>query len=103
VSENFMGFGGIADDALLKSGEEALAIGFPLDGPVRDAALFCLKVERHAHIAMYKPQCAAFLQRVQARYPTEYEALTLSLTEHLTSRSMEIGRPPLLLLPNRVV
>ena len=34
---NFMGLDGIADSALLKSGAEALAIGFPLDGPVPDS------------------------------------------------------------------
>lgn len=98
MSENFMGFGCITDDALLKSGQEALAIGFPLDGPVHDATLLCLKLVRHAHIIKYKPAHAAFLEAVQARYPTDYEALAVRYTEALTRRSLEIGQPPLMLL-----
>lgn len=93
-----MGLGGISDEALLKSGEEALAIGFPLDGPVHDAALLCLLVMRHAHVVIHKPRYIAFLERVQARYPEQYEELAEQFVERLTKRSVEFGAiPPLLL------
>jgi hypothetical protein len=98
VSNNFMGLGGIADRSLLKSGMEALAIGFPLDGPVRDAALLSLKITRHAQDVVDEPDYLTFLENVQARYPQAYAQLVDQFVQRIVSRSMEVGEPPLSLL-----
>jgi hypothetical protein len=71
MGQNFMGFGQIADRELLRSGSEALAIGFPLDGPVHDATLMALVVSRRAEKVAEDHEYVTFLQRVQARYPAE--------------------------------
>jgi hypothetical protein len=96
---NFMGLGGISDEALLKSGAEALAIGFPLDGPVRDATLMALKLTRNVRTA--KPEYLQFLSAVQARYPEKYAELSDLLIHHLTYRSMEVSALPALLLAKK--
>lgn len=91
-----MGLGGISDEALLKSGAEALAIGFPLDGPVRDATLLSLKRMRDVRTA--KQEYLDFLSGVQARYPQQYAELSDQLIHHLTQWSVEISQPSALLL-----
>jgi hypothetical protein len=98
MSDNFMGLGGIADRALLKSGMEALAIGFPLDGPVHDATLLSLKIMRHAQFIEHDPEYVTFLEQVQARYPGAYAKLAEKFARHASSRSMEVGEPPLSLM-----
>jgi hypothetical protein len=93
---NFMGLDGIADSALLKSGAEALAIGFPLDGPVRDATLLALYRQRNVLTA--KPEYLQYLSDVQAQYPKQYAELADLFIHHLTQHSLEITQPSALLL-----
>jgi hypothetical protein len=99
VGQNFLGLSGIADRELLRSGSEALAIGFPLDGPVHDATLMALVVSRRAEKVAEDHDYVTFLQRVQARYPAEYEALSAMLADKLTERGAECSAiSPLLML-----
>jgi hypothetical protein len=110
MSRNFMGFDGIRDAALLRAGAEALAIGFPLDGPVKDAALMCLVRMRRAEYMTERQatdlppgyvqphEYLMYLADVQARYPESYEQLAQDLAAHLSAHSLGVLPPPLLMI-----
>jgi hypothetical protein len=111
MSKNFMGLDGIRDAALLRAGAEALAIGFPLDGPVHDAMVMCLlrmrraedMTEREAtdlppgHVQAH--EYLMYLGSVKARYPDAYDALAREVAEALTKPGAELFEVSPLLTP----
>jgi hypothetical protein len=114
MSKNFMGLDGIRDAALLRAGAEALAIGFPLDGPVHDAMVMCLLRMRRAEdmterAATELPRgCVQaheylmYLSDVKARYPEAYDALAREVAEQLTRPGAEFFQISPLMMPTQV-